>query len=263
MLDLDWATFLFQLINFLVLVVGLNHFLFKPLRQKLNEREKAIADALQDARDREAEAARLRDQWQQSTLRAREEAEEILHRAQSEAEQKAASILEETRARVDRMTEEMRQDFGRQRDEMAAQYYDEILDTIVELSANVVQSVTTRRTHDDLVTNYCASIYQLPQADVDEYRRAMAGRVPTAFVTTPVALSSDQAKTLSDTLSSLIDRHIELQVRIDPELIAGIQVRLADKLIDNSVREQLRRLRQRVRRDVISRLGAKAQYGGL
>jgi len=154
----------------------------------------------------------------------------------------------------------MREDFHRQRDEIAAQYYDQILDTIVELSANVVQSVTTRHTHDDLVTNYCASIYQLPQTDVDEYRRAMAGRVPTAFVSTPVALTGDQAKTLSDTLSSLIDRHIELQVRVVPELIAGIQVRLADKLIDNSIRGQLRRIRQRVRNDIVTRLGAETQH---
>ena len=261
MLELDWATLLFQTVNFVVLVGGLGYLLFRPLRKKLDERQKVISDTLQSARDREAEAARLRDQWQEATLRAQKEAEELLHRAQSEAEQKAADILEEARSRIDRLTEEMREDLHRQRDEMTAQYYDDILDAIVELSANVLQSVTTRRTHDDLVTNYCASIYQLPQTDVDEYRRSMAGRVPTAFVATPVPLSGDQAKTLSDTLSSLIDRHIELQVRVTPELIAGIQVRLADKLIDNSVREQLHRIRERVRRDLISRLGASARYG--
>mgnify|MGYP001113944200 CR=1 FL=1 len=61
MLELDWATLLFQAITFLVLVLGLNHFLFKPLREKLNEREKVISAALQKARDQETEAARLRD----------------------------------------------------------------------------------------------------------------------------------------------------------------------------------------------------------
>jgi len=260
MLDLDWATLLFQTINFLVLVGGLGYLLYRPLRKKLDERESVISDTLQNARDQEADAARLHSQWQEATRNAQQQSEEILQRAQTEAEQKSADILEETRSRIDRLTEEMREGFHRQRDEMAAQYYDEILDTIVELSANVIQSVTTRRTHDDLVTNYCASIYQLPQADVDEYRRTMAGRVPTAFVATPVPLTGDQAKTLSDTLSSLIDRHIELQVRVAPELIAGIQVRVADKLIDNSIREQLRRLRERVRKDVISRLGADSEH---
>jgi len=31
MLELDWATLLFQIINFVVLVAGLGYFLFRPL----------------------------------------------------------------------------------------------------------------------------------------------------------------------------------------------------------------------------------------
>ena len=86
----------------------------------------------------------------------------------------------------------------------------------------------------------------------------MVGRVSTAFVTTPVSLTAEQTKTLADTLSSLIDRRVELQMQTDPSLVAGIQVRLADKLIDNSVRQQLNRIRERVRRDLITRMGAGA-----
>ena len=100
------------------------------------------------------------------------------------------------------------------------------------------------------------SLEEEPQEDVEEYRRLMAGRVPIAFVTTPVALTPEQTKTLADTLSSLIDRRVELQVSIDTDLIVGIQVRLADKLIDNSLRQQLDHIRTRAREDLISRLGA-------
>ena len=146
----------------------------------------------------------------------------------------------------------------RQRDEVVAQNYEGMLDAIVDLSANVVQSVTTRRTHDDLVQNFCASIYRLPQEEVNEYRRAIEGRYPVAVVTTPVALTADQTKTVSDTLSSLIDRQVELQVRVAPELVAGIQVRLANRLLDNTVRQQLNRIRDRVREDLVERMGASA-----
>jgi len=260
MLDLDWATVLFQIVNFLVLLAGLNHFLFKPLRRKLNERGRIIADALHSARDQEDKSDQLREELRERIEAAEREAEEILTAARLEADRRSAEIQEEMRARADRLTQEMREDLARQRDDAVAQHYDDILDTIIELSSNVVQAVTTRRTHDDLVTNFAASIYQLPQADVDEYRRTMAGRVPTAFISTPVALTQEQAKTLADTLSSLVDRHVELQVRIVPELVAGIQVRLADKLIDNSLRQQLSRIRERVRNDFITRMGAAAQH---
>jgi len=256
MLDLDWFTFVIQVANFGVLVLLLNRFLFQPLRRKLTERGQTLSQTLQNARDQETEAAQLRREWQERLESAEQEAEEIVDRAQLEAQGRTAEALEEARHRLDALTAEMRIDIERQRNEIVVGNYDEILDTVITLSGNVVQSVTTRRTHDDLVTNFCASIYQMPQTDIEEYRRLMMGRVPTAFVATPVALSAEQAKTLADTLSSLIDRRVELQVSIDPELVAGIQVRLADKLIDNSVRQQLYRIRDRVRRDLIAHLGA-------
>jgi vacuolar-type H+-ATPase subunit H len=200
----------------------------------------------------------LRSEWEERMRGIEQQAEEIIYQAQQEALQKGAALLEETRKRLDRLTEEMRSDLRRQRDEVIAQHYDDIMDTVIDLSGNVIQSVTTRRTHDDLVTNFAASIFQMPQAEIEQYRRAMAGRTPTAFVATPVALTADQTKTLADTLSSLIDRHVELQMQIDPTLIAGIQVRLADRLIDNSVRQQLSRVRARVYQELISRMGADA-----
>ncbi|HHX42761.1 MAG TPA: hypothetical protein GX714_02065 [Chloroflexi bacterium] len=258
MLELDWATLLFQIINFVVLMALLGYFLFRPLRRKLDERGQIIAETLQRARDQEAEAKQLREQWEERMRTVDQQAEEIIHRAQVAANQRAAELLEQTRQRIDRLTEEMRSDLARHRDEIVAQHYDDLLDAIIDVSGSAVRSVTTRRTHDDLVTNFCASIYQMPQEEVDQFRRVMADRVPHAFVSTPVALTPDQTKTLTDTLSSLIDRHVELQVDIQPELVAGLQVRLADRLIDNSVRQHLSRIRNRVRQDLVARLEAEA-----
>jgi len=189
MLDLDWATVAFQVINFVALVALLGFFLFRPLRAKLNERGRIVSETIQRARDQEAEAAQLRAQWQERMRTIEQQAEEIILAAQREAQVKSADLLHEARVRLDRLTEEMRADLERYRNEIIVLHYDEILDTVIALAGHVVQSVTTRRTHDDLVTNFCASIYQLPQADVEEYRQIMAGRVPTAFVTTPVPFS--------------------------------------------------------------------------
>ena len=78
MLQLDWASLLFQIVNFLVLLALLSKFLFKPLRAKLDERGQRIADLLANAQEREAEAAQLRDEWEQRLSQAEQEREAIL-----------------------------------------------------------------------------------------------------------------------------------------------------------------------------------------
>jgi F-type H+-transporting ATPase subunit b len=258
MLNIDPANLAFQILNFLVLLGILYYFLFRPLRSKLNERSRDLAEALQNARDQEAEAVQLRAEYEQRMHGLREEADDIIARARQEAAQRGAELMEETRRRIDRLTADMREDLTRQRNEVVAQNYEDMLEAIVDLSANIVQSVTTRRTHDDLVQNFAASIYRLPPEEVNAYRRALEGRYPVAVVTTPVALTADQTQTLTDTLSSLADRHVELQVRVAPELVAGIQVRLANRLLDNTVRQQLNRIRDRVREDLVQRMGVSA-----
>ena len=258
MLDLEWTTVLFQIVNFLVLLAILNRLLFRPLGAKLTQRGQMLSETLENAGNQEAEAAQLKSEWEERMRDVDKRAEEVVHTAQVEATQKRSEVLREVREHLDRLTTDMREDLRRQRDELVAQNYDSIVDAVVDLSGNVVQAVTTRRTHDDLVTNFAASIFQMPQPEVEEYRRKMVDRVPTAYVTTPVPLTAEQSTTLVDTLSSLIDRRMALHVTIDASLIAGIQVRLADRLIDNSIRQQLGRIRERVYTDLAARLGVEA-----
>jgi F-type H+-transporting ATPase subunit b len=255
MLDLDWRTVVSQIINFVVLLVILYYLIFRPLRRKLDERSEDLAQALQNARDQEAQAAELRRDWEQRMAVIDRTREEILATAAGEAEARTAETMREARLRLDAATEQMRRDIQRQRDEVVSESFGDILDTIMGLSANVLQSVTTRRAHDDLISNLLAQIYQMPQDQVEVYRRVMAGRMPTAFVTTPVPLSAEQTRNLTDALSSLIDRRIELQTNVDTGLIAGIQIRVGDRLLDNTVVNELSRVRESVSRGMVERLG--------
>jgi F-type H+-transporting ATPase subunit b len=49
MIDINIAL-LYQLINFIVLLIALNFILFKPIRQVMREREQGISSALEDAK---------------------------------------------------------------------------------------------------------------------------------------------------------------------------------------------------------------------
>ena len=130
MLQLDWATLLIQIVNFVVLVALLGFFLFRPLRRKLSERGQIIAETLQQARDQEAQAQQLREEWEGRMRTVQQESEEILRRAQRLAEERTSAMYESARQRIDRLTDEMRADLLRHRDEVVAEHYDEILDAI-------------------------------------------------------------------------------------------------------------------------------------
>jgi vacuolar-type H+-ATPase subunit E/Vma4 len=160
-----------------------------------------------------------------------EERREILGRAQREAEELLRQAREE-------MEEERKKAIENFREEMA--------DTIIELSAEVVRSVVTERVHHDLITALCGDLWRLSESEIATYRRAMARETPTVFVTTPIPLSEEERGMLADTFSAVVDRRVTLEVTEDPSLIAGLKVRIADTIFDNSLRRQLTSIRERL-----------------
>ncbi len=60
-MELDWSTFLLQIINFLVLVWILNRFLYQPVMKVIAERKAAVEKTLADSERARAEARALRD----------------------------------------------------------------------------------------------------------------------------------------------------------------------------------------------------------
>ena len=55
MLLIDWFTVIAQVINFFILVWLLKHFLYKPIINAIDAREKRIADELANAKSKEEE----------------------------------------------------------------------------------------------------------------------------------------------------------------------------------------------------------------
>ena len=67
-----------------------------------------------------------------------------------------------------------------------------------------------------------------------------------ATVTTATPLSSAQAERLSAALGKKYGRDVALNAIIDPSVVGGLRVQIADDIIDGSISGRLADLRQRL-----------------
>lgn len=65
-------------------------------------------------------------------------------------------------------------------------------------------------------------------------------------VTAAVEMSPAERVALSDSLGKRTGKTVELNVRVDPEIMGGIVVRMGDVVLDGSVKSKLSRLRTRL-----------------
>jgi F0F1-type ATP synthase membrane subunit b/b' len=201
---------------------------------------------LADAERKRAEAERLRDVLAGRIGDAEKEAEKMIRQARERIEEERREILGRAQREAEELLRQAREDMEEERKKAIEKFREEIADTIIELSAEVVRSVVTERVHHDLITALCGDLWRLSESEISTYRRAMAREAPTVFVTTPIPLSEEERGMLADTFSAVVDRRVTLEVTEDPSLIAGLKVRIADTIFDNSLRRQLTSIRERL-----------------
>ena len=79
----------------------------------------------------------------------------------------------------------------------------------------------------------------------DAQLRAERG-IAVAQVTSAEQLSDAEQDFIRQRLEAMTGRKVELAIRIDPEIIGGIIVRIGDQVIDGSVRNKLEKMRSRL-----------------
>jgi len=121
----------------------------------------------------------------------------------------------------------------------------------------MVAQVATEEMHNALVDELNQKVMNLGRTDmrqVNNLRRSLTDRMPTAYVISARELSVDQQRQIVRTTSALADRNVNVELTIEPSMGAGMSVRIGDLLVENSISAQLAELRQEITRDINERM---------
>jgi F-type H+-transporting ATPase subunit delta len=85
-------------------------------------------------------------------------------------------------------------------------------------------------------------------AIAQQARRLLRVRQGTLEVTvsSAVELSDQQRQEIAAALSQALSSNLLLETRVEPELVAGLSIRVGDRLLDASVRARLKQLRRQL-----------------
>ena len=96
-MKIEWFTVIAQVINFLILVWLLKRFLYKPILNAIDEREKKITSQLTDAGNKKAEAKIERDEFIQKNEDFDKERQDLMNKAVTETNAERERLLKEAR----------------------------------------------------------------------------------------------------------------------------------------------------------------------
>ncbi len=104
-------TILVQMVNFIVLVLVLNHLLYKPLLRILDERREKIEGTLEEAERMMEEAERKLEEYNSRIRQARQQAQQIVadgkQKASDEHKRILVTVRKDAEARLEQLQKEL------------------------------------------------------------------------------------------------------------------------------------------------------------
>ena len=242
MLEIDFVTILFQIINFVVLAAVLYFLLFKRMIQKADQRKAEAETIRQESLQNLEESRRLHAEAEMYLNNIDQKVDEYIEKAKLEIEQHREEVLQATKEEAEEVYKQRKEDTFRTQKRTVEKFRKEILDTIVEVSQQTLQLTTPDEIHDLLIKQMNERVWDLGKSEmrrVDTIRKSLADREPVLEIYSAKPLTQEEKAMLMRTFSALADKNVKLELSIDPDLVSGLRVRLGDFIVDNSLTTKL------------------------
>lgn len=151
-INVPWL--LAQLINFILILVILRFFAYKPILNMLETRKKKIQESLEYAEKVNAEAAAQQKEFERRLDEARREAQLAAQSAQQAAEKERARILAEAQEEAQRIREQARGEVDYERKQMISELRQQVIELSILGAKRVIGATLDEGKSRQLVENF-------------------------------------------------------------------------------------------------------------
>jgi F-type H+-transporting ATPase subunit b len=241
-LGINLGVLVIQIFAFIIVLLTLNAWVYKPMLNMMETRKQKIAQGLEDARvaaearaDAQKEADKIRTEAQAEAAKIVREATERATVASQDV--KVAAEAEAARARNTAMAEaemERNRILGDLRGQVAAL-------AIAAANKLVGEALDDKKQHD-LLNEFFSGVKSGKVVVLDD----ASFRGDAAEVTSALPLNAAEEATVRQEVLSKVGAK-DVAFRVDPSILGGLVIKVGDKVLDNSVAGRLEGLRQNLR----------------
>jgi len=152
------GTIIWTFITFVVLLVLLRAFAWKPILGVLEEREKLIKGSLDEARKAKEEAERHLADSRDAMKKGRQELAAVMEKGQKEAERFRQELMAKAQAEADEARKRGIEEIERQKRAAVAEIRAATVDLAIQVAGRVVQSSVDEKTQRKLAGEFLAGM---------------------------------------------------------------------------------------------------------
>lgn len=147
-------TFIWTMLNLIVMYVVLKKLLFKPVMKIMEDRENNIKRKIDDAEQLQSDAKAYKNKYKEQLSNAQKDGEDIIKDARNMAQMECDKMLLETKKEADKIIQKAQLEIERERESMINEIRSQVVDLSILVASKLMEVNLNDETNRQAVRNF-------------------------------------------------------------------------------------------------------------
>jgi F-type H+-transporting ATPase subunit b len=236
---IDWFTVSAQALNFILLVWLLKRFLYKPILDAVDTREKRIASELADADAKKAESQKERSEYERKNEQFEQQRAELLRQATQDASVERRRLLDEASTSADALAasrqKTLRNDVHNLHQAICSRTQQEVF----AIARKALADLATTSLEERMGEVFTRRLRTMNGKPKEALAQALKTGSEPALVRSAFKLPPAQRAAVQNALNETFSADVHIRFEATPELVSGIELTANGQRIAWSIADYL------------------------
>ncbi len=237
-------TFIFQLVNFFVLLLILRRLLYRPVREIMEKRRAAVKKTLDDAERTRAEAIALKEEYAGKSAGIERLRNEVLEKAEDDAGAHRKEIVKKAEEEASVIFEKEKAKLEVERRKAESELKDAVIKSGLSYASSVLADLSDENLHGRILEKLSDGLPEIAGEikDMAASRNGFSVEITSAY-----PLRDSFVEKVQKEFGSVSPKKVEITTGVDRGLISGAVIRVFDRVYDASLKGQLKVFEQKLK----------------
>ena len=243
---IDWWTVSAQVVNFLILVLLLRHFLYGRIVRAMDQRRKKIASHFASAEKKEQDAAAQAERLQREQDGLEQQRDSMLAQARQQAQEQRQTLIRQAREEVQTQADRWRQDIERGKKAFLQEMRDTAGRQICEIARRALADLAGAELEAAIVSKLLDRLDELSADGRAELDRACANDGQDLVVATAGELPQALRDKATQAIRKVLATDAKIRFQTAPELACGIELRAGGRSLSWTIETYVEGIQQQL-----------------
>lgn len=223
-MKIDWFTVIAQIVNFIILVWLLWRFLYKPILNAIDEREKKIKAQLEDAEAKKAEAKNEQEEFRQKNDEFDEKKKVLMDKAIAESKTEGEKLLEEARNTASALEAKLKKASKETHESANREIAQRTRQEVFAISRKALMDLASVSLEEQSVTVFINRLNELNEAEKKQFVASFKSNSNEVLIRSVFELPNKQQVEIKNAVDEILGVKVHYEFKVNPELISGIEL---------------------------------------